>query len=147
MNSVSFGLRRETLCGLALLFSFLASADDGIPRGKDYVLVTYPDGSRRLLIHSDSEPGSDTMVATSDRYSVDEDRQQALTLIASTDARDRTRGVTLLSGESDQASLDAVLVLLNDPSERVRVEAADFVADHPLTDDSIRALYAEPDED
>ena len=134
--------QRGALLGSALLAVSLALADapqDGV----NFVRVVYADGRQRLLLF-DAE---NVDAATRDRLMLDTARRQALDLLASSEERDRVRGLLLLAGEPDQAALDAALSLVFDPSMRVREEAQQLIADHPLADATTRRLYAADDDD
>lgn len=127
------GIPGRFVGGLALFFS-IGTAAAAPPPDSNYVLIEdrqNPERSR-LLIFSSRSPRSPQI--TMDYVSANSAQTQALTLTRSVNARERVKGLTLLSGMESPAALNAALVLLSDPNVAVREEAFELVLSHPQAD-------------
>lgn len=141
MRAAYSALRCEVLCGLALLASCAAIADEPLRdavrqqlRDENYVLVEDNDGAR-LFVFSTGNISSVTPAVA------ENETDKALAMTRSADFRKRVRGLTLLTDVDDPAALDAALVLLSDPEVAVREEAVQLLIEHPAADiDSVVAL-------
>ena len=132
------GMQRGTVAGLALLFLLHCAAADEVRRNMNYVLVDREDGTRTLLmLLPDDGSAPDGINATT----LDPDRKRALALLQDSTVGNRVNGLLLLSGDADFESLQIAMMHLTDADDAVREEAEALVADHPLADDALRALY------
>lgn len=141
--AVSRALRCGALCGLALLGSSSAIADETLReairqqlRNENYMLVEDRNGARLFVFSAESMSSID--------YSLSENETaKALAMTRSADSRTRVLGLTLLSGVDDPDVPDAALILLSDPEVAVREEAVQLLAEHPEVDiASVIALAA-----
>ena len=147
MSQVFRNLKREVVCGLALLFVLPTAASEPLRdsvrqqlRDENYVLVQGPNGAR-LFVFSTGDVSAVAVPRT--EYDSSKALGQALEMTRSEESKTRVRGLTLLSGVDNSAALDAAMVLLFDPIAAVREEAVQLLIEHPDAEvDGIVAIAA-----
>lgn len=143
MTSLPFRTQREIVCGLALLYCSVATADS--LRDSSYILATDSSGITRLFVFDNADPA--VLIPALQSTAPTADRTESQRLLRSLRAADRVKGLTLLAGDSDEESLEIAITYLSDGSARVREEAAYIVADHPLASNALRAAYSDTEDE
>lgn len=143
MGRRSICVQGGALAGLALFVAATGGADERLHeevhrqyKHQSYMLVTDADGARLFLFDN----GTAGVMTLEEFDPVSRWMDVALARLQSTDPRVRVRGLTELAGVANPEVLDAALVLLADPSQAVREEAAQLVIDHPHGDVLAAAL-------
>ena len=126
-------LQCGALIGSALLCFESGLADETLRerihreyKHQSYMLVEDPGGHRLYLFSPAGEP-----VQALELANPDTSLTSAIEKTRSADAGTRTLGLVELAGMPDAEALDIALMLLTDPAESVRSEAAQLILDHP----------------